>query len=139
MDLPVARWMQTIDGLPVVIERRGTLAWLGFARTGGFVVDITIDHAKDPATSRVAGEADADNCHQLGAALLDLPATTTALEVDLSGLSFIDSSAISELLRIKRELETREVRFVLTDPSDAVFRVLEITGLLDVFGLTPRG
>ncbi|MEZ5244895.1 MAG: STAS domain-containing protein [Acidimicrobiales bacterium] len=82
----------------------------------------------------VHGEADADNCHELGAALLD-ESLIGPVRLDLAGLSFLDSSAVSELLGIQQELATRGIELSIVETSPAVHRVLEITGLLDVFGI----
>jgi len=82
----------------------------------------------------VSGEADADNCHELGAALLGA-AVGSRLHLDLSGVSFLDSSAVSELLRVQKELGKRDVPLKIVDTSPAVHRVLEITGLLEIFGI----
>lgn len=82
----------------------------------------------------VRGEADADNCGELGAALLG-GAIDGPIELDLSGLTFLDSSAVSELLRVHGALEADGIEMRIVDPSPAVHRVLEITGLLDVFGI----
>ena len=84
----------------------------------------------------VRGEADADNCGELGAALLD-GKVAGPVELDLSGLSFLDSSAVSELLRVHGILEADDIALRIVDPSPAVHRVLEITGLLELFGVEP--
>ncbi len=83
----------------------------------------------------ITGELDADNCHQLGAALLDERSGVLAVVLHLGGVTFLDSSAVSELLRIQTELATDDVAFTLVEVSDQVRRVLEITGLLPTFGL----
>ncbi len=88
------------------------------------------------STALVVGEADADNCAQLGEALLD-DLIVGRLAVDLAGLTFLDSSATSELLRVYKVLSERDVEMTIISPSPAVYRVLEITGLLEHFGIAP--
>ena len=56
----------------------------------------------------VRGEADADNCTELGAALLD-GKHERPVELELSELSFLDSSAVSELLRVRQELADGDI------------------------------
>lgn len=90
----------------------------------------------DGTAAKVAGEADADNCHELGSALTS-DTITGPLRVDLAALTFLDSSAVSELLRILEVLAGRNITMTVENPSPAVRRVLEITGLLDVFGINP--
>lgn len=98
-------------------------------------MEVTVTQSEDAAVATVAGEIDADNCKELGAQLLDGTADAQRLVVDLAGLSFIDSSGISELLRVAESARDRDQAFELRDPSPVVKRVLEITGLLDHFGL----
>ncbi len=83
----------------------------------------------------ISGEVDADNCAEVGAALLDGVATSAALTLDVSELGFLDSSGISELLRIHDVMTAAGGSFRLLEPTDNVRRVLEITGLLETFGL----
>lgn len=90
---------------------------------------------EDEGTSVVVtGEADADNCRELGEAILGND-VVGPVQVDLSELTFLDSSAVSELLRIHKLLGEQDVVMSIVTPSPAVHRVLEITGLLEIFGL----
>jgi anti-sigma B factor antagonist len=56
--------------------------------------------------------------------------------VDAAGLAFIDSSAISELLRVRQELGDKGIELTIDNAGSSVRRVLEITGLLDTFGVS---
>jgi anti-sigma B factor antagonist len=56
----------------------------------------------------------------------------TAL-VDLSGVTFIDSSGVRELLAANRQAEAMGMRLQLVNPSAACKRVLEISGVWDEF------
>jgi anti-sigma B factor antagonist len=53
--------------------------------------------------------------------------------VDLSRVSFMDSSGIRELLKAKRDAEALGKALVLLSPSDPCRRVLEISGAGDEF------
>ena len=57
--------------------------------------------------------------------------------LDLREVTFIDSTGLSVLVRANRERQRGE-SLILRSPTDLVCRVLEITGLLDVF-LIDRG
>ncbi|MGF1595489.1 MAG: STAS domain-containing protein [Acidimicrobiales bacterium] len=98
-------------------------------------VNVSIAKNEHDTVATVVGEIDADNCAEFGSSLLETPADRGRLIVDLHGLSFIDSSGISELLRVSQAVGDRGQEFELRDPSPAVRRVLEITGLLEHFGL----
>jgi anti-sigma B factor antagonist len=83
----------------------------------------------------ISGEVDADNCAEMGASLLQSGPSGAELVVDVSALAFIDSSGISELLRVREAMAEAGGSMVLRDPTNNVRRVLEITGLTDTFGL----
>jgi anti-sigma B factor antagonist len=77
---------------------------------------------------RLAGEADATT-----GALREVLAAEAAkrpglLLVDMSGLTFIDSSALSVVLRLHRDLRGSASAVALISPSAAVARVLELLG-----------
>jgi anti-anti-sigma factor len=99
------------------------------------IMRVTFDHGDSEVVASVHGEIDADNCREFGALLLEDTAGPSSLVVDLAGLEFIDSSGISELLRVTEEVKGRGQALRLREPTPAVHRVLEITGLLDHFGL----
>ncbi len=84
----------------------------------------------------VIGEVDADNCADFAEALRSGTRSGDTLTVDLAQMTFIDSSGISTVLKIKAELEGDGAVLVLKNPTDSVKRILEITGLLATFGLS---
>ena len=65
--------------------------------------------------------------------LLDLDIERVA--VDLSGVQFMDSSALSALVQAHERARERKQQFVLLRPSPACAKVLNITGLDRVFGV----
>ena len=79
----------------------------------------------------VTGEVDASNCaslHDVIAALADAGAPRH-VEVDLSGLTFLDSSGLRALLVGQLALVERGGTLRSDQASDVVDRLLEITGL----------
>lgn len=66
--------------------------------------------------------------------LLDLNVSQVA--VDLSGVQFMDSSALSALVQAHERARERTQLFVLLRPSPACAKVLNITGLDRVFGVS---
>jgi anti-sigma B factor antagonist len=64
----------------------------------------------------------------------------TALVIDLTQSTFIDSSVLRVLLEARREAEDRAIGFAVAlgeDGSQGVRRMLEITGLIGVFPVLP--
>ena len=51
--------------------------------------------------------------------------------VDLSGVTFMDSTGIAALVLLANDAEDGESRFVVRTPSPTVKRILEVTGLLE--------
>ncbi len=60
-----------------------------------------------------------------------------AVVVDMSGVAFMDSTALSALVRSKDALGKRDVSLRLAAPSDAVARIFSVTGFHDFFEIFP--
>jgi stage II sporulation protein AA (anti-sigma F factor antagonist) len=90
-----------------------------------------IDGGRDDSGARVVnlvGEIDIANADALGEKLDQLiGAGADRLVVDLSALDFMDSSGIAMLLRAAGRVDSMSVR----NPTDAVRRIIECTGLAD--------
>jgi len=59
-----------------------------------------------------------------------------ALVVDMSGVAFMDSSALGLLLATQQRLQADGIRFLVANPSPGVRRMLELTGAGDALSLT---
>jgi anti-sigma B factor antagonist len=59
----------------------------------------------------------------------------TALIVDLSGVSFIDSTALGELVGAAKVMRSNGAAFVVVSSDPRIVRLLEITGLTLLFAL----
>jgi anti-anti-sigma factor len=81
------------------------------------------------AVVSVIGEIDLATVDIVNAAMAGaLEREPGRLVFDLSGVGFIDSSGIAVLLRARKSVELVQIR----DPSTAVRRVLEVTGLTEI-------
>jgi anti-sigma B factor antagonist len=79
-----------------------------------------------------AGEIDALTAPQLGTTLLGLADDgKTGVVVDMSRVTFIDSTAIGVILNAVRAFAARSGRLVLVCPTDRILRPFEVTGLTD--------
>jgi anti-sigma B factor antagonist len=96
---------------------------------GGFRADL---RWKDrTAWVEVEGEIDLSTAPRLKKAVDEaLERGPERLVVDLSCVSFMDSSGLSSLLSTRQVVESRRCPFVVYAPSAVVERVLSITGLL---------
>jgi anti-sigma B factor antagonist len=81
--------------------------------------------ATDDGRLALRGELDLLSVPALEAVLAELG--DGSIEIDLSGVSFFDSSALRTFLTVRR----RNQLLRLVNPSKAVVKVLEITGTLD--------
>jgi anti-sigma B factor antagonist len=57
------------------------------------------------------------------------------LQVDVSGLTFIDSYALGALVSARNSALGAGATLTLTNPSPPVRKAIDVTGLSDVFGL----
>ena len=83
----------------------------------------------------VAGEIDASTAPALDEALQTLPVATGSVVIDVSDVVFIDSSGLRVLISLANRAEQVGRSVILQRPSPTVRRLLEITGLTDMFGL----
>jgi anti-sigma B factor antagonist len=87
--------------------------------------------ARDEGSTVVslAGELDLYNAHEVRETLLECCAETpTRLIVDLSGVKFIDSTALGVLIEARTRMQNRR-GFLLAAPGLETKRALEISGL----------
>jgi anti-anti-sigma factor len=82
-------------------------------------------------TISLAGELDPATSPQLQARLVELaedPAVTSVV-LDLSQISFLDSSGLRALVAGNEALRARDADLVLRGPSPNIRRILEVTGM----------
>ena len=85
----------------------------------------------------VRGELDISTSPRLHQELNDLiDAGTQQIEIDLSGVVFMDSSALSALVAAHQRAAGQHQRLTLANPSPVCTKVLGITGLDRLFELT---
>jgi anti-sigma B factor antagonist len=88
------------------------------------------------ARVRFVGELDMAEVDQAQADMIKvLDQTTGDLSIDLSGLTFCDSSGVRLLYRLDRETKARGRAMVLERPSSAIHRVLSLMGVVELLGV----
>jgi anti-sigma B factor antagonist len=96
--------------------------------------DVRISHRPGTRVLEVRGEIDVASSPQLHSSISELiEAEPEIVVVDLSGVSFIDSTGLGVL--VSAETQVREagksLRLVVTQPQ--IMKLLELTGLDEVF------
>lgn len=89
------------------------------------------------AVVKLLGELDLSTAPQLQTCLQEFDADGADLQLDLSGLTFCDSSGISAMVTAAKRVRKRGARFSVVFPQPAVRSVLEITGLLNYLSAPP--
>jgi anti-sigma B factor antagonist len=88
-----------------------------------------IERTQGSVVVSLAGELDLYNAHEVRDALLECCAESPdRLVVDLSGVKFIDSTALGVLIEARTKLPNRR-GFLLAAPGMETKRALEISGL----------
>jgi anti-sigma B factor antagonist len=100
------------------------------------VIDFgLVDEAVDDTTHVVSvrGEIDASTAPRLGSRLFGLADVgMRGVVVDLSEVTFMDSTGIGVLLNALRHFNSRDMQMVLVCPTARVMRAFEITGLTGI-------
>lgn len=99
---------------------------------------VTHVHADDGAiVIGLRGELDAGTVPALFEFLHELVSGNGSkpVNIDLEHVSFVDSSALAVFLHLRSDLAQQAGSIHLLNPTPAVRRVMEITGVLELFGL----
>ena len=97
------------------------------------LLDVTTSRSGDSAFIVVSGELDLSTTNRLDGAIRDAEETDIGrIVVDLSAITFVDSTGLSVLLAAKRRSNGRLT--VTPSDHDAVTRLLELTGTTELLG-----
>jgi anti-sigma B factor antagonist len=103
-----------------------------------FDVELSLDGPGGHAVIALRGELDLASAPGLAPHLLAaVAACGPSVTVDLAGLEFIDCCGLGVLVRVLKGARQSGGDIVLAAPQQQVRRVLEITGLTDVFLVLP--
>ncbi len=96
---------------------------------------LSIDRTGDNRFE-VVGEIDAHSASALAAALEESTADT--IVVDLSGITFMDSSGLRVLLALAERSTTGGPLLQIARPSRPIMRLFEVSGLVEHFDIVER-
>jgi anti-sigma B factor antagonist len=97
-------------------------------------IEVTAERDRDSGTLRVSGEVDLISAPTLEQAIRELiDGGVRALTVDLSGVRFMDSTGLRVLMSCYKRLAEVGGELTLGSPTDAVRRVLDVSGLRSHF------
>lgn len=102
--------------------------------------EVSIDeHADAYSVVSVRGEMDLHTSPKVQGAIERASESNGvgAVVVDMSGVAFMDSTALSALVRSKDSLQERGTSLRLAAPSQAVERIFSVTGFQDYFEIFP--
>jgi anti-sigma B factor antagonist len=94
---------------------------------------INFKKTSDGCIIYASGEIDLSNSHELRKTILGALKTDAKVSVDLSGVSYIDSSGIASLVEGLQYSKSNNKEFVLTKPSPQVKAIMELARLDKVF------
>lgn len=103
-------------------------------------VSVTFEPGPERVLARLHGEIDMDDASTLRANLTAaLQSSRHGLDVDMSDITFCDSSGLHVLLDLNKIATGSGKSLVLTAASHPVARLLEITGTRELFTAPSRG
>ncbi|MFF0204523.1 STAS domain-containing protein [Streptomyces sp. NPDC005017] len=85
----------------------------------------------------VTGEMDFDTSPALSRAAELIPPRCTTLQIDLSGVSFMDAGGLNLLLRLRRHHSAGGSSFTLTGLRHQPTRLFRLTGTYELFTIGP--
>lgn len=97
---------------------------------------LSTSQVGDLAVVTVGGEVDLDTASQLGDHALDAVRDVSPhVLLDLTGVTFMDSTGLKVLLSVQRRAELAGGSFGVAGPSRAVRKILALTGLDQTFDI----
>jgi len=114
--------------------------------SGGFFMSldvplrITSEVRSRAATVTVCGEIDLENVADLRSTLDELVAATDGdIVIDLSEVSYLDSTGLHELLSVRSNAAGLDRRLIVQRPSPAVCRLFELCDVNELFTVSADG
>jgi len=101
---------------------------------------LNIDQSEHDSKMRISvrGEVDLYTSPDLRKAIMSaVPAARDGVEIELSGVEYMDSSGVATLVEGFKIARENSKAFVLVAPSPSVSRVLELARLDSVFEIEP--
>ena len=93
----------------------------------------TIDATIPISLGFFVGDFDMQASESIGDVKNRVPELATGVLLDLSKVSFIDSTGLRRLMELKKELLERDVRLFINKLSPEVNRVMDLSGVADLF------
>lgn len=102
-------------------------------------LNTVVERRRDMYIVTLRGEIDAYTSPALRTTLHDLTEETrvSTLVIDLSSVTFLDSSALGALVGALRRLRKHDRELRIVEPLTAAARIFSLTGLDTVFDLYP--
>jgi anti-sigma B factor antagonist len=103
------------------------------------VKDLTVitQQYADRTVITAAGEVDLTTCPALQRATLIIPLRGRTLQVDLSGVTFMDSSGLNLMLRLRKRLVAQGGQIAVTGLQPLVEHMLHLTGTYELLTTAP--
>jgi len=95
--------------------------------------EIKFEKNDDGYVIFATGEIDLSNSHELRKTILAALKSVTRVEVDLSGVNYIDSSGIASLVEGLQFAKSKSKEFLLSNLSTQVRAIMELARLDKVF------
>ena len=114
-----------------VAARRCYARRMGLDESPSFSVETSEELGAVVVTA--SGEIDVATAPQVESQLLSLIDDGSSVVLDLAGVTFIDSSGLRTLVTARQRADEQSVSFSLAGRSQAVDRLLQVTGLDTVF------
>ena len=100
-------------------------------------MNFEINNRGDAAIIVLRGDIDLETSPQVRTALLNCVGLKGTVIVDLTEVSYIDSSGVASLVEAYQHARKGQTRFALAAVSEAAMRVLELARLDKVFSIYP--
>ena len=121
-----------------MLTQRYQFLYDGTGNPGTVLLRLSVENRNGHVLVRAVGELDMSSAPSLTTAAEDAFADGyRLLLLDLSGISFMDSTGLSALLTVHRDAVARDAHAAIIAPSQTALRVLEMLGVEQVLNIYP--
>ena len=107
-------------------------AAFGIPRKAGFFMELNITSKDGKIIAEVQGRIDTTNSEGFQQAMLSETAKTDDLVLDCAKLIYISSAGLRALLSTHKVMAGKSGKFTLTNVSEDVMEIFDITGFSDI-------
>lgn len=98
------------------------------------MLEVVTCHNECVSCLKLSGELDISTVDKFRLSIESIPKTTTAVDLDFSGVEFIDSTGIGNLVQFMNQLRAQDIKVMIKRIPKEIHEVLDMLGIPELMG-----